>query len=503
MFRTGDLIALVLYFGTMIVMGIYFTSKNKSTEDYFLGNRSFPGWAVGLSMLGTSISSVTFLALPAAAFALDCRQFVQNLGILASAWMAWHFFIPFFRQGRMTSAFEYLEARYGNAIRCYSAVSFIVLQFIRLATILYLIALPMTAMTGFNLFTIIIVTGVVVGIYTIFGGFEAVIWTDVVQTILLLGGGVLCVLLIAFKMPGGFSQIIDIAIDNNKLSLGPMGFDLNERTFWVMLLLGIIGFMTEYSSNQNVIQRYIAAKSTKEARKATLICIFMGLPTWASFFFLGVCLFAFYTVFGRVSVANLEVDQILPHFIFTQIPTFVAGSIIAACFAAAMSSLSSSINGIATIGTIDFFKRFGREKSDKEALLFAKVISLLVSVGMIVGAIAIYYVPKESINDLTIVLASLLGGGLLSIYMLGFFTKRVSHVALLIGLGVALLFNSVMMLSSLNVIEIPIHSYWTSIIVNLVLAVVAYSLSWVFPNRKKLDNLTVWTLTNKENANAK
>ena len=239
MFRLGDLLALVLYFVAMALMGVYFARKNKSTEDYFLGNRSFPGWAVGLSMLGTSISSVTFLALPAAAYALDFRQFAQSLGILAAAGMAYYFFIPFFRRGRMTSAFEYLEARYGSGVRCYAAVSFIILQFVRLATILYLIALPMAEMTGFPLFAIIAVTGIVVGGYTVFGGFEAVIWTDVVQTILLLGGGVLCFTLIAFKMPGGFAQIFDIGMEYHKFSLGPMSFALNDRTFLVTLLVEI------------------------------------------------------------------------------------------------------------------------------------------------------------------------------------------------------------------------------------------------------------------------
>ena len=493
MFRLGDLLALVLYFVAMALMGVYFARKNKNTEDYFLGNRSFPGWAVGLSMLGTSISSVTFLALPAAAYALDFRQFAQSLGILAAAGMAYYFFIPFFRRGRMTSAFEYLEARYGSGVRCYAAVSFIILQFVRLATILYLIALPMAEMTGFPLFAIIAVTGIVVGGYTVFGGFEAVIWTDVVQTILLLGGGGLCFTLIAFKMPGGFAQIFDIGMEYHKFSLGPMSFALNDRTFLVTLLVGIVGFMTEYSSNQNVIQRYIAAKSTREARKATLLCIFMSLPTWGSFFFLGVCLFAFYHVFSDETVAGLAADQVLPHFIFAELPPFVAGGIVAACFAAAMSSLSSSINSIATIGTVDFYKRFGKGKTDSEALRFAKAVSLLVSAGMIGGAVGIHYIPKESINDMTIILASLFGGGLLSIYLLGFFTRRVGNGALLTGLVIALCFNVLMMLSSFGVIRMPFHSYWTSILVNGILALIAWPLSWLLPNRRNLDGLTVWT----------
>ena len=493
MCRFGDLAAIVLYFAAMAAMGVYFARKNKSTEEYFLGNRSFPGWAVGLSMLGTSISSVTFLALPAASFALDFRQFVQSFGIVAAAVLACCFFIPFFRRGKMTSAFEYLEARYGAVVRCYAAGSFIILQFVRLATILSLMALPAAAMTGWNIFAIILITGIVVALYTSFGGFEAVIWTDVVQTILLLGGGILCFVLIACKLPGGFRQIFEIGLADGKFSLGPMSLALNDRTFPVVLLLGIVGFTTEYSGNQNVIQRYIAAKSTREARKATLLCIFMSLPTWGSFFFLGVCLFAFYHVFSDETVAGLAADQVLPHFIFAELPPFVAGGIVAACFAAAMSSLSSSINSIATIGTVDFYKRFGKGKTDSEALRFAKAVSLLVSAGMIGGAVGIHYIPKESINDMTIILASLFGGGLLSIYLLGFFTRRVGNGALLTGLVIALCFNVLMMLSSFGVIRMPFHSYWTSILVNGILALIAWPLSWLLPNRRNLDGLTVWT----------
>ena len=492
MCRFGDLAAIVLYFAAMAAMGVYFARKNKSTEEYFLGNRSFPGWAVGLSMLGTSISSVTFLALPAASFALDFRQFVQSFGIVAAAVLACCFFIPFFRRGKMTSAFEYLEARYGAVVRCYAAGSFIILQFVRLATILYLMALPAAAMTGWNIFAIILITGIVVALYTSFGGFEAVIWTDVVQTILLLGGGILCFVLIACKLPGGFRQIFEIGLADGKFSLGPMSLALNDRTFPVVLLLGIVGFTTEYSGNQNVIQRYIAAKSTREARKATLLCVGMSLPTWGSFFFLGACLYAYYQVFGREPIAGLENDQVLPHFIFTHIPPFIAGSIIAACFAAAMSSLSSSINSIATVATVDFYRRFGRSGSDRRELRFAKRLSMLVSAWMIGGAVLIHYIPKESINDLTIVLGSLLGGGLLSIYMLGFFTVRVGEKALLAGLAVALLVNFAMLLHEFGVIELPVHSYWATILVNAVLAVVVWPLSLLWPNRKATDGLTVW-----------
>ena len=184
--RILDLLAVVLFLAGMAGMGVWFARKNTSTEAYFLGNRSFPGWAIGISMLGTSISSVTFLAIPAAAYVLDYRQAVTNLALPFVAVIALIFFIPLFRQGNMTSAFEYLEKRYGVLIRSYAALSFLVLQVVRLAMILYLVSIPIEGMLGIPILWIIIVGGVVVSLYTVFGGIEAVVWTDVVQTFILL-----------------------------------------------------------------------------------------------------------------------------------------------------------------------------------------------------------------------------------------------------------------------------------------------------------------------------
>ena len=191
MFRLWDLFAVIFYLAGMAGMGIYFARKNTSTEAYFLGNRSFPGWAIGISMLGTSISSVTFLAIPAAAYVLDYRQAVTNLALPFVAVIALVFFIPLFRQGVTTSAFEYLEKRYGIVIRSYAALSFLVLQVVRLAMILYLVAIPVEGMLGIPILWIIIAGGVVVSLYTVFGGIEAVVWTDVVHTFILLVGGLL------------------------------------------------------------------------------------------------------------------------------------------------------------------------------------------------------------------------------------------------------------------------------------------------------------------------
>ena len=230
--RPLDIIAVAIYLIVMALIGIYFSRRNETTEEYFVGNRSFPGWVLGLSMLGTIVSSATFLALPAAAYILDWRQLSVNLVLPFIAILAIVVFIPFFRRSKLTSAFEYLGHRYGMAPRIYGTCSFIALQIIRMAQILFLVSLPIQFLTGAPIELVIIGTGVFIAFYTIAGGIEAVIWTDVVQAIVLIMGGILCFIIMAIDLPGGIKQIVDIGIAHNKFSLGGFDWDLTKRTFW-------------------------------------------------------------------------------------------------------------------------------------------------------------------------------------------------------------------------------------------------------------------------------
>ncbi|MCQ2396423.1 MAG: sodium/solute symporter [Lentisphaeria bacterium] len=453
-------------------------------------------------MLGASISSITFLALPAAAYILDWRQLVPNLTMPAVAILAAIFIIPFFRQTKATSAFEYLEKRYGMPIRIYAAFSFLIMLLLRLALVLYLVAIPMAELLGCHIFTVIIVVGVITSFYTIVGGLKAVVWTDVIQTIILLGGGILIFVLIALALPGGFGQIISEGMADNKFSLGPMTWGLSDRSFFVMFLMGLVNFGTEYSSNQGLVQRYVASKTTKEARRATLICAFMSIPTWCAFYFVGTSLYVYYKIFPDTAVAALESDAVLPYFILHRIPTGLSGVIIAACLAAAMSTLSSVINSCSTVCTVDFLQRFWK-RSDASALKWAKFFSLAASVIMILGACAIDYVEKESINDMSLIIGSVFGGGMLALYMSGFFTKRIGRRAITIGLLTGILFNVYMMCNSFHwlpdCLTLPIHSYWTTILVNLLIIIASLIVSLFDKNKKPLPGLTFWTKQQSDN----
>ncbi|MCB0749895.1 MAG: sodium/solute symporter, partial [Ignavibacteriae bacterium] len=396
-----DVTALIFYLGILTLMGIYFSRKNTNTEEYFVGGRSFSGLIVGLSMVGTSISSVTFLAFPADAFKTAWLRilpgFTLPIAIIISAFV----FLPFYRRTKLISAYEYLEQRFGPSVRTYGALTFTIGQLVRISMILYLLSLLMHEITGLDPITSILIAGLFVSFYTIVGGIDAVIWTDVLQTMMLILGGVLCLIVIIVNLPGGLEQIFEIALRDGKMSFGEWkdgevlnpswSFTLSKKTALMMLFVGLTEWFHEYTANQNVIQRYATARNIKEARKAMFVS-FLNVPIWAFYFFLGTALYAFFQVFPTQDAADMlsgvkKAEQILPFFIVKYLPNGVTGLVIGAAAAAAMSSLDSSINAISTIGVHDFYRRLCKKnESDKHYLKIARILATIASLIMIIGA---------------------------------------------------------------------------------------------------------------------
>lgn len=513
-----DVVVLAGYMLAMMGMGLYFSRRNSNTEEYFVGGRSFAGWVVGLSLVGTSISSVTFLAFPADAYKTAWLRFLPNLGLPVAVLFAAIFFLPIYRNLRMTSAYEYLEARFGPSIRVYGAAAFIISQVFRLSIILYLVALLLHEMSGWDQTLCIVICGVIVAFYTIVGGIDAVIWTDVVQTIILVVGGILCLAVILYQLPGGLGEILQVAIADHKLAIAEIqpdgtmekvgwGLSLTEKTATMMVLIGVIGYLSEYTANQNTVQRYAAAKSTREARKAMFICVAASLPIWAFYMFLGTALYVFFKHFPTPPTTEMldgtrKAEQIMPYFIIHHLPPGVTGLVIGAAVAAAMSSLDSSINAISAVGVTDLYRRhIARHRSDRHYLVVAWALAAGAAVMMIGGAMLLIRVDARTLQDAAAVITSLLSVGLFGMYALGFFTRRGDARAVWIGILCTVVFTAWTVVAAHRpqwlppALAVPFDLYYTGLIGNGVMFVVGYLAGTLFlpAHDKPLDALTVYT----------
>lgn len=514
-----DIAALVGYLLLITGIGFYFSKKNTSTEEYFVGGRSFSGWVIGLSLVGTSISSITFLAYPGDAFKTSWLRFAPNLMLPLAMLVAAYYFLPFFRRANTTSAYEYLEDRFGPSVRVYGAIAFIVAQIVRVSMILFLLSLLIQELTGLSPTWAIILGGVIVATYTIIGGIDAVIWTDVLQTIILLFGGLLCLWVIVDALPGGLGQIFSVADEFNKLSFSVLkdgvlnsvgwGISFDEKTLSMMLFIGLIAWLTEYSSNQNTVQRYCASKSTHEARKAMLIAVASSLPIWAFYMFLGTALFVFFQQFPAVPASDMldgsrAAEGILPYFISNHLPAGVAGIVIASALAAAMSSLDSSINAISTVSIVDIYRRHLKpNQTDKHYLKAAWVIASATSVLMILGAMYLANAETKTLQDTATILTSILGGGLLGLYLIGFFTKQGDARAVWIGLASTMVFTSWTVLSKNQLLpdslQVPFDLYYTGFVGNVIMFVVTYFVAAkLYKTQKDLSGLTVYDLPKED-----
>lgn len=511
-----DIIVLVLYFGGMAALGPIFASKAKTTEGYLLGDRSFPGWLVGFSMFATSISSVAFVGYPGDSFKTAWYRMVPNYMMPIAVIVAMYFFLPFFRRTKITSAYEYLETRFGPITRMYAAIAFIVMQVVRVSLILYLVSVLLYTITGFNPYAAIFLGGIITSFYTVLGGIRAVMWTDFIQAIVLWGGAMICLGVIIYQLPGGLGQIIDVGSENNKFGLydfltptsteiEPVPFwgSVHEKTIYLLLLVGLGNWMMEYSANQNVVQRYAASASMKQARIAMWVCACFSVPTWAMFMFLGTAFYVFYQQFPDPAVQEMldgtrKSEEVLPYFVTQRLPMGLTGLVIAGVLSAAMSSLSSSISAVSAVSLVDVYKRhMAPGRTDAHYVLIAKSVGGLMAIVMIVGATTLYAADSKTLLDVATVLTALTSGGLLGLYLLGFFTKIGNDRSIIVAIVFTTCYTLYMTFVGLGLVPESLsmnHNYYTGLFGHIIMFVLGYAVGCVWPGKRDdLENLTVWT----------
>ena len=266
--KITDLVVFLIYMLGISVFGSSFYRKNRTLSAFTLGNSNIPGWVVTMSIFATYVSSISFLALPGNAYQTNWNAFVFSLSIPIASLVAIFFFVPLYRKINSPSAYTYMEQRFGPWARIYVSICYLLTQLMRVGTILYLLAIALNAVFGWHIGTIIIVTGILVMLYSLLGGIQAVVWTDAIQGLILIAGAIICAGYILFNMPEGPGQLFSIAVENNKFSLGSFNLDLTESTFWVVLIYGIFINLQNYGVDQNYVQRYMASRTDKEAKRS-------------------------------------------------------------------------------------------------------------------------------------------------------------------------------------------------------------------------------------------
>jgi cyclically-permuted mutarotase family protein len=483
-------ILLAAYLAGMLYLGYFFMKRENSTEDFFKGGERVPWWAAGMSIFATMLSAITFMAIPAKTYTTDWRYFMMAITIFVVAIPVVKYYLPFFRRLKVTTAYEYLEKRFNSLSRLLASAIFIVFMVARTALVLFLPSLALTTVTGIDIFACIILMGVITIIYCTMGGVEAVIWGDVVQGFVLMGGAVLAVIFLISGTEGGINKLIDITIEYEKMKTFNMVFSFTSATFWVVLLGGLANNLISYSSDQTVIQRYLTTKDERSAGKSILMNGILSIFVSVIFYFIGTALFAFYkTNPSQLNVSMANPDSIFPYFIMTKMPQGIAGIMIAAIFAATMSTVSSSINSLSTAFTTDFYRKMVKDRPDGHYLSLARFAGVVlggVSVGL---AILMAMWNILSLFDYFNYILGLLASGLGGLFFMGIFIPRIRGIAAITGFAGGLL--TVFIVKMQTDIHLMLYGF-IGMTSSVILGLMA---SYVIPEKSKnLEGLTITSL---------
>lgn len=445
-FGFWNYLVVIVYLVAMLGMGFYFMRRNKDTDRFFKGGGQIPWWAAGVSIFATALSAITFLSIPAKAYATDWSMLLFNLMIVMVAPVVVIYYLPFFRKLTVASAYEYLQTRFSAGVRYLASSFFILFMFARIAIVLYLPSLALNAVTGLDINLCILLMGVVTLIYSTMGGIEAVVWGDFVQGIILVGGAIVSLVWMIVDTQGGLAGFVKIAVDNHKFEAFHMAFDLTQPVFWVVVVGGFANQLLTYTSDQSVIQRYITTSDMNAAKKSIWLNAWLSVPVSLIFFLIGTGLFTYFKTHPQdINVGMINADSVFPHFMMCRLPAGFAGLLIAAVFAAAMSTLASNINSISTAFTEDLIRPMIQTASNKKRMVIARLSgfiagSLGIGIALLLASANIY-----SLWDQFNLFLGFFTSGLGGLFLMGIFTKHINTKGALCGF-----FGSMLTVMALN-----------------------------------------------------
>ena len=445
------LILLAAYLIGITIFGSRFRSSHRSVKDYFLGSRNTSWVVISLSIVATETSTLTLIGVPALAYSVFPRAeqggsftYLQVVAgyIVARFVISW-LLIPAYFQGEMLTAYELLNRRFGSSAKHFAASLFLVMRALAEGVRVFAASLVLAAVLGASvpglphlwLWSIVIV-GVLTLVYTFEGGIAAVIWTDLVQLVIYIGGSLLAAYMLLTLVPGGWPAIVADASASGKLRFVSWSFDFTVPfTFWAGLIGGCFLTMASHGTDQLLVQRLLTCRNQRESQKALILSGFVVFAQFALFLTIGVMLHAYYATHPLPPMASN--DEIFPAFIVRSLPHGIAGLVIAAIFAAAMSNLSGSLNSLASTTVLDFYQPLaGRRVDDATLLRISRWLTA--GWGVVLIVIAILARGWGSVFTVGLTIASIVYGPMLGAFLLGVLTKRATQRGVMAGIGVAL-----------------------------------------------------------------
>jgi solute:Na+ symporter, SSS family len=428
-----NLSVLGVYPLVMLGIGVWCTRKSKDAEGFFRGGQQIPWWAAGLSIYATMLSSITFMAIPAKAYFSNWWFILSQVSVIILAPVIIAVYLPFFRQLNLTSAYEYLEHRFNLAVRLFGSASFIVFQIARTGIVLYLPALALSTVSSIDTTACIVGMTLLTIVVTFFGGMEAVIWTDVAQSIILLAAAALSLIVIVAQLDGSLLESARLAASDGKLFPAiPMSPEFAIESIWVLVLGTFFATLISYTSNQEVVQRFMTTSDEKQAGRAIWVNAALSLPSGMLFFAVGTALYLFYQQFPeRLDPSLSRNDAIYPFFMVHELPPGLAGFVVAGIFAAAQPT--SSLNSVATAVVTDFYQRMRPQASPGSRVHVGRIATVVTGLAGMTVALTMEQFPVESLWELFLNVLGLTTGILAGLFSLGILTRRANGAGAILG----------------------------------------------------------------------
>lgn len=436
-----DLTIVLVYTIAVVIFGMWIGRGQTELSGYLLGGRDLPWWAIMGSIVATETSTATFLSVPGLSFSEggDLRFLQLALGFCLGRIIVVVVLLPLYFRGQLFSAYEVLDKRFGVATKRVASLMFLIARNLGDGLRLFLAGIVLQQVAGFELFTCIIIMGLLTIIYTFFGGMKAIVWTDCIQFVVYVGGAILAGILILRQIPGGWDAWMEYGRSHDKFRLFDFSFDHRKTmTIWSGLIGGAMLTLGTHGTDQMMVQRYLSARGLRDAGLALIGSGVIVVLQFALFLFVGTALACFYTHFPPKTPFD-RADQVFATYIATQMPIGVIGILLAAVSSAAMSTLSSSLNSSASALVSDFYLPLRKiDFASKHALYASQVFTILFGVIQISVGIAASYLSRSVVND-ALAIAGFTAGILLGLFALGVLTTSVDQRGALVGMTAGLL----------------------------------------------------------------